>query len=695
MLFHYTPYMLPLLGAALIAMGVAWYAWPRRIQVISAGPLTLLAGALTLWSVGYALEIAGDDLATKLFWGKVQYLGIATAPVFWLAFAIHHTNRGQWLPLRYRIGVSVLPMLTVLLVFTTDAHGWVWQTITLKHTGSFSALQVTYGFWFWIHSAYSYLLLLAGALIILRSIGRRQGLYRGQTVALIVAVLAPWAGNILYLSGLSPISYLDLTPFAFTITIVALSWGIFSFQLTNLAPVARDMVIEQMHDGMIVLDAQGRITDINLAAQRILERPAAQVVGRMATDVLSSWPDLVQRYKDVLETLDEITVTEGETQLWYELRVAPLYDRRSLFMGRAIILHNITDRKNAEKQLRQLSRAVEASPVSIVITDAQGQIEYVNPKFTQTTGYTPQEALGQNPRILKTEYTSPGVYPELWQTLQSGQEWRGQFCNRKKNGELFWELASISPITDGAGQITHYVAVKEDITERRQLEKLRDDLIHTMVHDLRNPLSGILTSLQLVERYSVAALPEKSTELLQIARHSSERMLDLVNAILDINRLESGEMPLNYTSVALTEVLREVLQYQSPLIAEKNLQLRNMLTPALPPVRGDRRLIGRVLQNLVGNAIKFTPARGAIRITATADDNWMEVAVSNTGPGIDPDIKPRLFQKFVSGAAEGRGSGLGLAFCRLVVETHGGQISAESEPEQETIFRFTLPLAQE
>jgi PAS domain S-box-containing protein len=158
------------------------------------------------------------------------------------------------------------------------------------------------------------------------------------------------------------------------------------------------------------------------------------------------------------------------------------------------VVRDITERKRAEEKLRQLSRAVEQSPASIVITDCAGNIEYVNPKFIQVTGYTLAEALGKNPRILKSGEMSPEAYVVLWQTITAGKEWSGEFHNKKKNGELYWESASISPIRDLAGRVTHYVAVKEDITARKQTEAERDILIHDLQEALANvkSLSGLL-----------------------------------------------------------------------------------------------------------------------------------------------------------------------------------------------------------
>ncbi|MGA7194710.1 MAG: PAS domain S-box protein, partial [Anaerolineales bacterium] len=229
-------------------------------------------------------------------------------------------------------------------------------------------------------------------------------------------------------------------------------------------------VVEEMEDGMIVIDASGRVADINPAATTMIGLTMAQVIGKSAADAFGRWPSLTKKYEDVLDALDEISIGEGESQRWFELGLSPLRNKDKIVVGRLVTLRDITKRRQMDERLRQLSRAVEASPASIVITDIEGQIQYVNPKFTSVTGYTLQEAQGKNPRILKTDQTPPEVHRQLWETIKAGKEWHGEFCNRKKSGELYWETASISPIIDTSGQIINFVAVKEDITEQRRMQ---------------------------------------------------------------------------------------------------------------------------------------------------------------------------------------------------------------------------------
>ncbi len=472
MRFQYSPYVLPLLAAAILSGGMTFYVWRHRRVSGGVIPLFCLTIAITVWSIGYALEIAGADLATKVFWGKFQYIGIVSIPLFWLIFALTHTYQSRRFSHRMMFLLGIVPLITLALTFTTETHGLVWSVIAVQRAGTFSALKLGHGLWFWINWAYTNILLLVGTVLIVRSIIRGQYVYRGQAAVLLIGVFVPWVGNALYILGLSPIPYLDLTPFAFTFSSVAIVWGIFGSRLIDMVPLARDTVVEEMKDGMFVLDVEGCIVDANAAARRLIGQPNSRLVGRLAEEVFSAWPQIVEQYRHVEETLGEVILGEGESQRWYELHISPLRDRRGRSIGRVVTLRDISARRRAEEQVRQLSRAVEASPTSIVITDSSGSIEYVNPKFTQVTGYTLAEAAGQNPRILKTDRTPPETHRQLWEQITQGKEWHGEFCNRKKNGDLYWESASISPITDPTGRITHFVAVKEDITERKRTDAL-------------------------------------------------------------------------------------------------------------------------------------------------------------------------------------------------------------------------------
>ncbi|MBI5566599.1 MAG: PAS domain S-box protein [Chloroflexi bacterium] len=239
-------------------------------------------------------------------------------------------------------------------------------------------------------------------------------------------------------------------------------------------------LIDNLPDGVYIKDVAGRKLVANRADVALIGAASeADVLGKTDLELFPNeagargYADdvaLLQSGKPLLNHEEDFVDAHGARR-WLLTSKVPLRDEAGQITGLLGIGHDITARKQADEQLRQLSRAVEHCPVSIVITDLTGRIQYVNPWFSQLTGYTPAEAIGQNPRVLKSGYTQPAEYSQLWQTISAGRTWHGEFHNKKKNGELYWELASISPITDAHGQITHYVAVKEDITERKAAEE--------------------------------------------------------------------------------------------------------------------------------------------------------------------------------------------------------------------------------
>jgi PAS domain S-box-containing protein len=427
-----TPYTLPLLIATAISAAIAIYAWRRR-SASGAIPLVLLMLAVAEWSLGYTLELGSADLPAKIFWARVQYLGIVTVPTVWLAFVLQYIGREKWLARRNVVMLVIEPFVILLLIWTNDVHYLFYSSIRLDTSGSFSVLDLTYGAWFWVNAAYSYLLLLLGTFLLIQALMRSPHLYRGQAGALLVGALAPWIGNVLYVSGLSPFPHLDLTPFAFTLTGLVMAWGVFHFRLLDIVPVARDAVIENMSDVVIVLDAQNRIVDLNPAAQQAIGRAAAEIIGQPAPQVLSDWPDLVERYRGVTEAHSETVLREGEAQRAFDLRISPLRNQQGRLIGRLVVLRDITERRQAEEALRraydelemrvqertaELAKANEALQVEVtervqaeealreseekfrslaeqspnmIFINKKGKIVYANEKCEETMGYTREE----------------------------------------------------------------------------------------------------------------------------------------------------------------------------------------------------------------------------------------------------------------------------------------------------------------
>lgn len=369
---------------------------------------------------------------------------------------------------------------------------------------------------------------------------------------------------------------------------------------------------------------------------------------------------------------------------------------------------DITERKRTEQYLRQLTQAIEQSPVSVEITDAQGIIEYVNPKFCQVTGYSQDEALGQSPNILKSGKHPPEFYENMWRTISRGETWQGEIQNRKKSGKLFWEQVSIAGVKDPEGRITHYVAVKEDITERRRIETehARQDRLAAVgqmaagiAHDFNNILgviviyAGMLTqSPELSER-----LRERARTIQQQAHHAS----NLVQQILDFSRRSALEkQPVNL--LPLLKEQAKLLQRTLPAHIETSMNYGDdeyML-------EADPTRMQQVITNLAVNARDAMPNGGRLhlelfRVALKADSalpipgmkpgNWIHLSVRDTGIGISPEALDHIFEPFFTTKERGRGTGLGLAQVYGIVKQHGGYITVSSQVGIGTTFDLYLP----
>ena len=348
---QFTPYSLLLAAAAAVACVLVAYAWRRR-GTPGAGTLAALMVGVAVWAAGYALELGPYGLQTKVFWAKVEYFGIATVPLAWLAFALRYTGREGWLTWRNLTVLAAIPAVTLLLAWTNEAHGLGWSSTRLAAPGAVPALELGHGPWFWVHWSYSYLLLVLGTVLLVSTFARSTRIYRGQAVALLLAAAAPWVGNGIYVLDLGPVPHLDLTPFAFLFSGVAIAFALFRFRLLDVVPVARDNVVEGMSDGVVVVDLHDRVVDLNPAAERILGLPAPKAVGQPAAELVPGWNALAERRRKGGEAHGEVGLGEGQTRRDYEVRLSPVVDRGGRRKGGLVLLRDVTERKEAQEALR-------------------------------------------------------------------------------------------------------------------------------------------------------------------------------------------------------------------------------------------------------------------------------------------------------------------------------------------------------
>lgn len=349
------PYALALIVSALLSGMVAFYAWNSRPRAGASALMFMMLGAAE-WSLGYAIAIGIGDLEARIFWAKVQHVGISTVLPGLLIFVLQYTDREALLTRRNLILLMIMPVLDVVLSWTNEAHGLIWREIKLVRIDGMALLDLKYGLFFWLYTFYGYILLVTGAVLLGRAVLFSSGLRRRQAAVLLAGAMMPWLANLLYITKLSPVNYLDLTPFAYSLTGLILTWGLYRYRLLDAVPIAREKVVEHMRDAFIVLNEQHRFVDLNPPAQALLRVVPGQVLGKSALPYFAPWPDLVARFQTEAEGLAEIVLHRDGAPRHYAVQVSQLTNRRQRLIGRLLLLQDVTDRvraQNAEQAVLQ------------------------------------------------------------------------------------------------------------------------------------------------------------------------------------------------------------------------------------------------------------------------------------------------------------------------------------------------------
>ena len=373
------------------------------------------------------------------------------------------------------------------------------------------------------------------------------------------------------------------------------------------------------------------------------------------------------------------------------------------------IIHDITARKKAEQKLHLLNHAVEQNPVAIVITNPFGIIEYVNPEFTSMTGYSLDEVIGQSPRMLKSGFQDNLFYSQFWKTISSGQTWEGEFKNRKKNGELYWQESSISPILDEKGVITHFVAVLEDITDKKNMiedlvrakekaeesDRLKSAFLANMSHEIRTPMNGIIGFTDLLKEHRLSG--KEKIKYIDIIKKSGERMLNTINDLIEISQIESGTIEIESDDININDQMDAFYHQFETDVFNKGLKLsyHKEFPDSQAMIETDVKKLHSIFGNLLKNAVKYTFA-GSIRFGYREKDNFLEFFIKDTGIGIEATRHRIIFDRFVqadmSMTKPYEGAGLGLSIAKAYINMMGGEIWLKSNPGEGTEFYFTIPL---
>ncbi|MFQ5645567.1 MAG: PAS domain S-box protein [bacterium] len=492
----------------------------------------------------------------------------------------------------------------------------------------------------------------------------------------------------------------------------------------NISQSLYRTIFDNVTEAFVLFGADGKITHWNKMAEKIFGYSAGEAKGNSLAELI-----IPESYRNKFEkNILEVAKTGQEDFPDTRHKITAVKKNGSIFPvnlhvqeinqnGRKNMLGTVrdnTENKMLDDQLRILFRALDQSPVSIIITDVNGKIGYVNPMFTEITGYSLEESVGQNTRILRSGHQSPEFYQHLWDTVTSGKEWSGEFQTRKKNGDIYWEYAFISPVTDSEGVVTHFVAIKEDISKRKETEealkiakeeaeranKAKSKFLSHMSHELRTPLNAILGFAQILELDTTDPLsPNQKESVTQILK-SGRYLLDLINEVLDLSRIESGNLSISVKSINVCEIVSEAISLVEPMAEEFNIGLvdeRDSGKFGDYFVMADSTRLKQALFNLLTNAIKYNDEGGKVIISYETSDQFLRIKVEDTGLGIPHEKLSEIFEPFNRLGAENsevEGTGIGLIITKRLMELMGGTIGIESQPGQGSCFYLDLLTAK-
>lgn len=341
------PYFLSLFIAGLVGLINVFFV-ARRLKVTGALPLLGLGLAVSEWALAYAMELTSGDLAMQIFWAKVQYFGIASVSVLFFLFAVTYVQSQKILGSKRLWTIWLIPILCILLVWTNERHHLIWTEVSQEQVGSFIMASFEHGPAFYVFVAYSYVVLLAGTIVLIRR-AFIQPRFRSQTLLMVFGVMINWVGNIIYVSGANPIPGLDWTPLGLILSGIVYSIALFQFRLLDLVPVAGETVLESMDDIVIVLDNGNRVVYINHAFEYYFQNDINKMMGRDASDAFAQWPDLVRMCDQNNTIRSEVVIhIPGRGPLVFDTRVTNIRRKPGTSMGRVLVMDDITEQKQAE-----------------------------------------------------------------------------------------------------------------------------------------------------------------------------------------------------------------------------------------------------------------------------------------------------------------------------------------------------------
>ncbi len=701
-------YILIFLISSILTGLLAVYLWFKRREVNTPALIGLLL-SIALWCFAAAFELAVNSIEAKRFFTVICYVGIVSIPVWFVGFALEYSGFIRRIPQYFKYLVWILPIISISLLATNEIHHLFYAKSTLETIGDIAFQSVEAGVWWWVHLVYSYVLIIIAIFLFVRILFISSDKHKGSVWLLISGTSIPFLLNMLYVSGIRPLSFIDFTPIGFSATGIIFFWGIYSRKLFSVKPIALKTLFNNLPDGILMLSKDMDIMDVNPASVNILDANEHSLIGTNINDVFNNFD------KNKIGTTHRLT----KNNKVIDLVQSKIINETGHHIGYLMVLRDITERWNAEKELKSVTNRFELAVAAAGFDSWENNIQTGErkggEKIYELLGYAPTET----PKTLSGafDYVHPDDIPVIKERMQNHFNGKTDvyvcdFRLKDKKGNYRW-VTNVAKLVerDKDGKPLRFVGLTFDINERKRFEEKlsnkntelvkanaeKDKFFSIIAHDLKGPFQGFIGLTQLMSESINDMSVDEMKEITQSLKVTAQNLYELLTNLLNWALIKRGHKRFNPQKVRLHAIVQNVIEVVTPQVKLKNISLKNEVDNNID-VLCDKESVNTILRNLISNAVKFTPKGGEIRIlTKASGSKFIEVTVQDNGIGMPAKIREKLFKldKKVSrpGTDNEPSTGLGLILSKELVEKHGGEIWVESEEGEGSRFMFLIPVA--
>jgi PAS domain S-box-containing protein len=626
----YNTYAILLVISSIITLYLTYYSWNKRSNP-DAFYFSLLMLAVSIWALTGAFEMTSPLISTKILWSQISYLGIVFVGPLWILFTLSYTNYAKWLKRPFIGLLMIVPIIILILVLTNEWHGLIWSTITPSSSQPGSLIIYGHGLGFYVNVAYTYFLLFIGILLLIKCLIQSPKIYQKQVLLILVAAVIPYIANIIYVTQMSPIQGLDLTPFAFTLTGILVALSIFRFKMLDIIPLAYNNLFSKMNSGAIVIDSSKRVVEINTAAENLLKIDK-KVIGTNFEENFKQLNQIFPIIKNGSDVKIEIKIN-NPTDMWLDLQITPLYKLNCQLLGWLITFRDINPRKIAENSLQRSEKdyrdLVDNALVGIYKADQKGNIIFSNDSIVKMFGYNSKDDLENfNISSLYKNLSDRDIILKKLDKDGKLEEYEVEMV--KKDGSILNILASATKNGETISGMTM------DITDKKKAQnqikkslKVKEMLLKEIHHRVKNNLMVISSLLSLQSRY----IKDEASKSIFKDSQNRARSMALIHELL----YQSSDLKSINFGTYINKLTNELF---SVYITDPNKIKLNMDIDSIMLDINTAIPLGLIVNELVSNSMKHAfpnVKQGKIGIEFKLDDGNYSLIVSDNGVGFPND----------------------------------------------------------